>query len=82
LFFLRRHRNASHSKSQTEQRSTGPESADYLSPQGDKFTTSSPHTLYSPAELYSPKSPVLPVELSGETNGAENERISRALWYD
>ncbi|KFX91018.1 hypothetical protein V490_06133 [Pseudogymnoascus sp. VKM F-3557] len=79
LFFLHRHWNASHSKSQTEQRWTGPESVDYLSPQSDKITTSSPHTLYSPVELYSPKSPVPLVELSGETNGAENERISRAL---
>ncbi|KFY40279.1 hypothetical protein V495_05503 [Pseudogymnoascus sp. VKM F-4514 (FW-929)] len=79
VLFFRRHRNALHSKPQTEQRWTGPESVDYLSPQGDKFTTSSPHTFHSPAELYSPQLPVPPVELSGETNGAENERISRAL---
>jgi hypothetical protein len=79
VLFFRRHRNTSHSKPQTEQRWTGPESVDDLTPQGDKFITSSPHTLYSPAELYSPKSPLPPVELSGETNGAENERISRAL---
>lgn len=78
LLFLRRHRNALRSKPQTEQHWTGRETVNYLSPQSDKFTRSSPHTLYSPAELYSPKSPA-PVELSGETNGAENERISRAL---
>lgn len=79
LFFYRRHRIASRSNAQTQQLWTSPESVDYLSPQSGKFTTFSPHTAYSPAELHSPKSPEPPVELSGETNGAESERISRAV---
>ncbi|OBT81284.1 hypothetical protein VE02_10154 [Pseudogymnoascus sp. 03VT05] len=79
LFFFRRRRNASSLKPQIQRRWTGPESVDYLSPQSDKFNTFSPHSSHSPAELHSPNSPEPPVELSGETNGAESERISRAL---
>ncbi|KAL5346479.1 hypothetical protein ACLOAV_008750 [Pseudogymnoascus australis] len=78
LFFYRKRHNASKLKPQTQRHWTGPESVDYHSPQSDKFTTFSPDTSFSPAELHSPKSPEPPIELSGETNGAENERISRA----
>ncbi|KFY62869.1 hypothetical protein V496_04344 [Pseudogymnoascus sp. VKM F-4515 (FW-2607)] len=77
-FFYRKRHNASKLKPQTQRHWTGPESVDYHSPQSDKFTTFSPDTSFSPAELHSPKSPEPPIELSGETNGAENERISRA----
>lgn len=78
LFFYRKRHNASKLKPQTQQHWTGPESVVYLSPQSDKFTAFSPDTSFSPAELHSPKSPEPPIELSGETNGADNERISRA----
>ncbi|KFY73859.1 hypothetical protein V499_06067 [Pseudogymnoascus sp. VKM F-103] len=78
LFFIQRRRNASLLKPQARRHWSGPESIDYLSPQSDKFNTFSPHSSHSPAELHSPKSPGPPVELSGETNGAESERISRA----
>lgn len=80
FFLLRRRRHTSRIRPQTQQYWTGPELEDYLSPQSDKFNTFSPHTLRSPAELDSPQSPEQPVELSGETNGAESERISRAVW--
>jgi hypothetical protein len=79
LFYIRGRRHASHLKPQTQQHWNGPESVDYLSPQSGKFNSFSPHTSYGPAELHSPKSPEPPVELSGETNGADSERISRAI---
>lgn len=79
LFFLLRRRHTLLSKSQIQQHWNGPESVDHLSPQSDKLNTFAPYTSYNPAELHSPKSPQPPVELSGETNGAESERISRAL---
>ncbi|KFY40146.1 hypothetical protein V494_03619 [Pseudogymnoascus sp. VKM F-4513 (FW-928)] len=78
LFFFRRRRHTSQLKPQAQHNWAGSESVDYSSPRGDKYNTHSSPTLYSPAELHSPKSPA-PVELSGETNGAESERISRAL---
>ncbi|OBT63717.1 hypothetical protein VE03_06191 [Pseudogymnoascus sp. 23342-1-I1] len=79
LFFMRRRLHATRLKPQTQQHWTGQEPVDYHSPQSDKSNPFSPGTPFSPAELHSPKSPEPPVELSGETNGAESERISRVV---
>jgi hypothetical protein len=65
----------------------------HLSPQSEQFNAFSPHshnsynsqaqTSYGPAELDSPKSPPgPPVELSGETAGAEKKQTSEELSQD